>query len=121
MTKTTTVNQDLTGGFQSNPADSAAQALSDDEIANILARLQKIDFEQLETKDQTIHVRVMQALLVKIVQRHDQFVAMKTEAETRTRAASAERNAADLATMLAKLDSELRPAIAKKRWWRLGR
>jgi hypothetical protein len=113
-----TINQqDLASGV--SQADTAAAALTDDEIANILGRLQAIDFAALETKDQTIHVRVMQALLVKIVQRHETFVAMKTEAETRTRAAAQASNAANLAAMLAKLDSELRPV--KKRWWRFGR
>ena len=116
-----TINQaDLAGGFTASPADAAASALSDDEIANILGRLQAIDFAALETKDQAVHVRVMQALLVKIVQRHDQFVAMKTEAEARTRVAAQASNAANLAAMLAKLDSELRPA-RRSLWARIWR
>ena len=110
-----TINQqDLASGV--SPADTAAAALTDDEIKNILDRLQAIDFDKLETKDQTIHVRVMQALLVKIVQRHDLMVAARQDAAERTRAAIAAASGAQLATMLAKLDKDLRPEPTRRRW-----
>jgi hypothetical protein len=125
MTAKTTINQqDLAGGFAEEQAkgptkaDNAAGALSDDEIANILERLQAIDFAKLSTIEASVHVRVMQALLKKIVARHDQFVALKLEAETRTRLADAAHDKAQLAAMLAKLDKELAPIPARKRWWR---
>ena len=86
------------------------QSLSDEELADILKRLHRIDFDALSTRDAFAHARVMSALLTKITKRHTELVALKAEIEAKQLAVTRDRDAAQLETILNDLHNEMRAA-----------
>lgn len=110
----TTANLDLTQGV-TPPTGNEGVSLTPDEIKNILDRLQMIDFETLELRDATLHVRVMRALLTRITREHEKLVKLRDEVATRTRDARMATETCELASALSELHRDLKPA--KKRSW----
>ena len=110
-----TINQkELAGGSQ----------LTDEDIGDILERLNKTNFAEMDVKTSSVHARVMVALLAKIGKRHADLVKLREEVETRTQNVAQREDAASLAAMLGQLHSELTPARRPRRrlrtWLTLG-
>ena len=122
-----TINQKELG----SSANGAAAGVTDEDIGDILERLNKTNFAEMDVKTSSVHARVMVALLGKIAKRHEQLVKLRDEVETRTQLAKAaeldasnREDAASLAAMLSQLHTELtparRPRTRLRTWLTLG-
>ena len=110
-----TINQKELGSSWEGANVATATSITDEDIGDILARLQKTDFDRMDVKTSSMHAQVMVALLGKIAKRHDALVKLRDEVETRTRNVAQREEAASLAAMLSKLHGELTPARRPRR------